>query len=273
MHISEKLKLFRDNKVHSWHEHVWFRSLADPVLNVAHLERQMEVFDQFGFDKIVVSLPITGIKRCSVELYQTANAVVYEAMKRYPGKVYGMAYVHPGYLREALYEIDHCVQDWGMVGVKLYRDYFMDDPIQDPVIEKCIELDVPILMHAMRCMDPNNQVLHPLTSTGVHMANAAKKYPEATFQMGHFTITDWEYQLKAIAPYKNIYTDMSGTAYDCPQIENAVELLGADRILFATDESIVSSVGKILGADISVEDKKVILEGAAFHRFLERGGR
>ena len=272
MHIREKMKLMYENPVHSWHEHVWFRSFADPVLNVEHLEKQMEVFDLLGFDKIVVSLPVTNTKRCPPELFRAANAAVYEAMKRYPGKIFGMAYVHPGYLREALAEIDHCVQDLGMVGVKLYRDYFMDDPVQDPIIEKCIGLDVPILMHAMRNTDPPNLLRHPLTSTGVHMANAAKHYPEAVFLMGHFTITDWQYQLKAIAPYQNIYTDMSGSAYDRPQIEEAVEMLGADRILFATDESIIISVRKILGAAISEDDKKMILEGRAFSRFLKKAG-
>lgn len=273
MHIKDKMKLMHENPVHSWHEHVWFQSPDDPVLNVAHLEKQLEVFDLLGIDKIVVSLPITYMKRCSAELFQKANAVVYEAVRRYPGRVYGMAYAHPGHIREALYEIDHCVQDLGMVGVKLYRDYFMDDPVQAPIIEKCIDLDVPILMHAMRCMDRRNNLMHPLTSTGVHIANAAKRYPEAVFQLGHFTITDWEYELKAIAPYRNVYTDMSGSAYDRPQMEQAVAMLGPDRILFATDESIVSSVGKILGANISRQDKAVILEGRAFNRYLERAGR
>lgn len=272
MHISEKIKLFHENPVNSWHEHVWFRSLADPVLDIRHLERQMEVFDRFGFDRIVVSLPITGMKRCPAELFRKANNAVYEAMKRYPGKVFGMAYVHPGYLKEALYEIGRCVQDLGMVGLKLYRDYFMDDPVQNPLIEKCIDLDIPILMHAMRCMDRGNNLMHPLTSTGVHIANAAKKYPEAVFLMGHFTITDWEYELKAIAPYENVYTDMSGSAYDRPQMEQAVEMLGARRILFGTDESVASCVGKILGARISEEDKKTVLAGGAFAKYMERAG-
>lgn len=272
MHIKDKMKLMYENPVVSWHEHVWFRSPEDTTLNIAHLDNQMQVFDSLGFDKIVVSLPVMHNKRCDAELFQRANAVVYEAMKRYPGKIYGMAYVHPGHMKEALAEIDHCVQDLGMVGIKLYYDYFMDDPVQNPIIEKCIELDIPILMHAMRSMDRDGQLKNPLTSTGVHMANAAKRYPEAVFQMGHFTITDWEYQLKAIAPYSNVYADMSGSAYDCPQMEQAVEMLGAERILFGTDESIVTSVGKILGADISDSDKKMILEGRAFNRFLERTG-
>ena len=274
MNIKEKMKLMYENPVNAWHEHVWFKGgISDPTLDVALLDTQMETYDFLGFDKVVMSLPVVEPKRCSAELFKAANVAVHDAMKRYPGKVYGMAYVHAGHIKEALYEIDHCVQDLGMIGLKLYFDYFMDDPVQEPIIEKCIDLGIPIMMHSMRCMDPPNHKSQPLCSTGVHMANAAKRYPEATFQMGHFTITDWEYQLKAIAPYKNIYTDMSGSAYDAPQIEYAVDMLGADRILFATDGSMVSCVGKILGADIRDADKKIILEGTAFLKYFEKAGK
>ena len=274
MHIKEKMQLLHSTPVNAWHEHVWFKGGAgNPILNISQLDNNMEVYEKLGFDKIVVSLPVINPKRCSAELFKAANVAVYEAMKRYPGKIYGMAYVHAGHIKEALYEIDHCVQELGMVGLKLYYDYFMDDPVQDPIIEKCIALDVPIMMHSMRCMDPRNQIRQPLCSTGVHMANAAKRYPEAIFQMGHFTITDWEYQLKAIAPYKNIYTDMSGSTYAAPQIEQAVEMLGADRILFGTDGSIVACAGKILGANISKTDKKTILEGTDFLRYFHKANR
>lgn len=273
MHIQEKMKLMHQNQVINWHEHVWFSSSQDHTLNAARFDSKMAVYDQLGFDKIVVSLPIANPKRCPTELFQTANQVVHSAMSRFPGKVFGMAYVHAGHIKDALYEIDKCVQDLGMVGVKLYCDYFMDDPVQDPIIEKCIDLDVPILMHGARCMDPGNQIRQPLCSTGVHMANAAKRYPEATFLMGHFPITDWEYQLKAIAPYRNIYTDMSGSAYDSPQMEYAVDALGADRILFGSDGYPVACVGKILGANISEQDKKTILGSFAFDKYLERAGR
>lgn len=273
MDIREKMKLMLDNPVVGWHEHVWFKSKDDLSLDIDGTERYLDAASQMGIDRSVVSLPVTDPKRCSAELFRAANDVVYDAMKRYPGRCYGMAYVHAGHIREALAEIDRCVQDLGMVGIKLYYDYFMDDPVQDPIIEKCIDLDIPIMMHSMRCMDPGNHIRQSLCSTGVHMANAARRYPEATFQMGHFTITDWQYQLKAIAPYTNIYTDMSGSAYDSPQMEEAVEMLGANRILFATDGSVVACAGKILGANISEEDKKTILAGNAFERFIDKAGR
>lgn len=181
-----------------------------------------------------------------------------------------MAYAHPGHAKEAVAEIERCVKELGFVGVKLYFDYFMDDPVYNPIIEKCIELDIPILQHSMHVMDAPNKVRQPLVTDGVHMANVAKRYPEATFVMGHFTVAEWQYSLNAIVDCPNVYTDMSGSVYDRPQLETAVRMLGADRIIFGTDNSPSACVGKILGARISEEDKKTILSGRAFSRFLER---
>ncbi len=266
----KKLKLLRENPVVAWHEHMAGLSITD-TLNTAFCDEMIEVFDMLGIDKIVTSLPSLRIKRCSPEIFKMLNDVTNEAVKRYPNRVYGMAYVHPGYIKEAIYEIERCVNEFGFVGLKVYYDYKMDDPVYSPIIEKCIELDIPILQHSMHCMDKPNHIRQPLASDGVNMANVAKRYPEATFVMGHFTVAEWKYSLKAIADCPNVYTDMSGSVYDSPQLEEAVEMLGADRILFGTDTAWSACVGKILGAKISEEDKKTILRGTAFERFLNRG--
>lgn len=273
MEIKTKLALLRENPVVSWHEHIFSSDLEHEVFPEAHAAEFVRALDFLGIDKMVSSCPVTHIKRCEPALYKKANNVTYQAMQHYPGRIYGMAYVHPGYPQEALDEIERCINELGMVGVKLYYDYTMDDPIYDCIIRKCTELDVPILMHSMHCMDAPNHIRQPLASDGVHMARAAKKYPEATFIMGHFTIAEWQYSLRAIVDCPNVYTDMSGSVFARPQMEDAVRLLGADRILFASDNSLGAAVGKILGAEISEEDKKTILAGRAFERFLERADK
>ncbi len=271
--IKERLSLFYDNPVTDWHEHFWGADSSVEKLDVAYAESFVEATELLGIDRIVASLPVNMIKRCSPELFISANNVTYDAMKRYPGKVYGMAYVHPGHIKEALNELDRCIGELGFIGVKLYYDYTMDDPAYGPIIEKCIELDVPILQHSMHFTDAGNRKRQSLTSNGVHMAKAARRYPEATFIMGHFPIGEWQYSLNAIVDCPNVYTDISGSVYDCPQIEDAVKLLGANRILFGTDGTLSAGVGKLLGADISEADKKTILAGPDFERYFERVDR
>ena len=182
-----------------------------------------------------------------------------------------MCFINPGYTREAIAEIERCVNDLGMVGIKMYHHYFMNDPIQFPIIEKCIEMDIPILMHAGRA-SRSPIAAQPHLSDGMHFADVAKRYPEANFIMAHVGGGgDWYWQLKAIAPYKNVVTDMSGSVYDRDIMEQTVAYLGADRVLFGTDGSTGMCVGKMLACDISEDDKKTILEGTKYLRFLERG--
>ena len=272
MSIEEKMRLFWDNPVISWHEHLWnaddtYSSFADSEFKV------LKYMETVGFDRIVCSLPITDDKYCPPERFIAANNLIYKATQMYPGKIYGMAFVNPGYQKEALAEAERCVKELGFVGIKLYHQYTMDNPVQFPLIEKCIELDIPILMHSAHVLDAATRKRQPRISDGFHMANAARRYPEATFLMAHIGGGgDWKWSIKAIADCPNVYADIGGSVYDSPMIEESVKLLGADRILFATDGLYSSCVGKILGADISEEDKKTILSGKAFERFISKGG-
>ena len=72
----------------------------------------------------------------------------------------------------------------------------------------------------------------------------------------------------SVEKYDNIVLDMAGSVIDEPVIEECVKRIGAERVLFGTDFSASASVGKIIGADISEEDKKTILCGKRYKRFL-----
>ena len=264
--IDEGLELFQNNPVINWHEHVWE---SEPgVLNELHLARLVDAAQKTGMDRLLCSTPLLS-RYCPPEDFCRANHVVAEAMRRYPELIRGMCFVNPGYRDAALKEIDHCVQELGMVGVKLYHQYFLDDPVQFPIIEKCIELDIPLLMHAS--MLTHNRPKPPHVSYGTHFAAVARRYPQANLIMAHIGGGgDWQWSLKEIAPYPNIVLDISGSVYDREIIEESVSYVGAERILFATDGSISAGIGKLLAARIPEKDKKRILSGGRYSRFLER---
>lgn len=266
MGLPNYMSLFRDNRVINWHEHIQLDDYGN--LNRSRLEITVDMAHSTHMDKLVCSRPVLGMK-ASPEEFRNCNNKVYETMKLYPDLIAGMAYVNPGFLEESLDEIDRCVNDLGMIGVKLYHQFLISDPIQNKIIEKCIKLDIPILMHAGKLsyrMD-----LQPLISHDTHFATAAKRYPEAIFVRAHIGGGgDWEWCLKTIAPYPNIFIDTSGSVCDQGMIEGAVAAFGAKRILFGTDQMFSSGIGKILGAEISVEDKVEILNNRRFSRYLER---
>ena len=270
MTIQEKLQFLHNTPVISWHEHVYFKAGTKEV-DVAQLENHLRVMDAMGIDRIVVSRPLGQYRQCTPEQCFDVNNLVYEAVKLHPDRLSGMAFINPGYHDAAMTELDRCVNDLGFVGVKLYHHYFMDDPVQFALTEKCIDLDIPILIHAGHVTDPETTKMQPRISDGVHMANIAKRYPEATFIMGHIGGGgDWQWSIKAMADTPNVYADMGGSVHDRPLIEESVKYLGANRILFATDGAWESGIAKILGADISDEDKKTILAGGDLRHFLDR---
>lgn len=270
MNIQDGLQLFQNNPVISWHEHIQFT--GDPAqLDVFHLENSIEIMERFGIERMVISRPST-MDPCTPEVFVRNNNLVYEAIKRYPDKLEGMAFIDGGFKKEAIYELERCVKELGFRGgVKLYNQHFMCDDVMNPIIEKCIELDIPITMHCAHVMDPGTKARQPKLSDGVHMAKAAKRYPEATFVMAHIGGGgDWKWSLKAIEDIPNVFTDVGGSVHDRVMIEETVSMLGAERVLFATDGHWSSGIGKLLGAEIPEEDKVTILSGKRFQKYLER---
>ena len=263
----EKMKLFKDNKVVNWHEHVWDDD--DGKFDAQQSDLLVESARRAYMNVLVCSLPVSGGSP-DPDVIRRKNNIIAEAVDRHPNIIKGMAFVNPGYSREAVAEIERCVNELGMIGIKLYNQYFISDPVLHPVIEKCIELGIPILEHAGKQMSlPVDQ---PFISDGTHFAKVAEKYPEAVIIMAHIGGGgDWQWSLKAIADCPNIYTDISGSVYDEGIIEQTVSYLGAERVLFGTDGSFSQGIGKILAANISEKDKIEILNNTRFSRYLERG--
>ncbi len=221
--------------------------------------------DLLGIDQLCTSiLPVN--KHAEPHEFQKVNDDVLQAMKDYPGRYQGYAFVNPGYAKEAVAEIERCINA-GMIGIKLYSAYTIDDPATGPVIEKCIELGVPILMHAGYT---HVDIGQPTMSHALHFTNAARRYPEAMFIEGHIGGGgDWEWSIKQLKKCPSVFLDTGGTVVDKGMIEMAVKELGVERILFATDCAMYAGVGKVLGADISERQREKIFSGN-FKKILSR---
>ena len=264
-YYEDKLKLFSDNFVVNWHEHV--REASPGTLDEAHCDRLYYGCKTTFQDKVLVSVPILD-EHVTIERCAQANDTVYKAMQRYPDMIMGMCFVNGGHKEKAVDEVKRCV-DMGFVGVKLYHQYFINDEIMNCLVEACIDMDIPILVHAGKLMRFTER--QPRLSGGEHFADMGRRYPEANIIMAHIAGGgDWQWQLKGIADVKNIYTDLSGSVVDYPVVEETVKTLGADRVLFGTDGTLFAGVGKVLAANIPDEDKKTILAGTSYERFIRK---
>jgi uncharacterized protein len=232
-------------------------------------------------DAAVKNLRGLGVEKCcssslpggsqpSPEQVGKSNDITLASMKRHPDFVLGLCYVNPGYAREAQDEITRCIVDGGMTGVKLYYQYVMNEPVQFPIIERCIEIGVPILMHAGHLSAPEEAAQQPRLTGGDHYVDVSKRYPEALLICGHIGGGgDWEWQIKALRDAPSVYLDTSGSVIDAGMIERCVRDLGAERLLFGTDMNHERGVGKILDADIT-ERQRAMIFGGNFESILAR---
>jgi predicted TIM-barrel fold metal-dependent hydrolase len=107
-------------------------------------------------------------------------------------------------------------------------------------------------------------------SDGGHLAELARRYPEAMLICAHISGGgDWEWTIKALRHAPNVLLDTSGSVTDEGTVEMAAAVVGVDRLLFGCDSSMTAGIGKIRGADLSAQDKKKIL-GGNMMRLLRR---
>ncbi|MGB9596405.1 MAG: amidohydrolase family protein [Candidatus Poribacteria bacterium] len=185
-----------------------------------------------------------------------ANNVTLEAMEKYPDKIYGLCFVNPKYTEESLAEIERCISK-GMVGIKLWIAVKASDPLVEPIAEKAIELNVPILQHAWYKTTGNldNETIPK------DIAILAEKFPKLRIQMAHLFGGGFR-GLAEIAPFPNVYADVSGGEPEAGFLEIAVQELGADRIVFGSDapgRGFAVQLGKVIGANIPDDVKEMIL--------------
>ena len=223
-----------------------------------------------GITEMWCSRPI-AVRIAPMEEVRENNNRVLEAMRQHPDIIRGMCFVIPSYYDEAIKEIERCL-DAGMIGIKLYNQYKVSDPVVRPVIEYAVHRRVPILCHA-GYLAPEALKEQPHISQGADFVAVSERYPDAIFIHGHIGGGgDWEWTIRALRDASpNVYVDTSGSNLDDGQIEYAVEQLGVDRVLFATDGMIEGGVGKVLGATLTEEEiEKIFYVNAA--RILAAGG-
>jgi hypothetical protein len=219
----------------------------------------IEAADKLGIDQLCCSI-LTPRRPATVEGFQECNQWMADGMRRFPGRVLGYCYINPGAGQPALDEIRRCVVDQGFMGIKLYNEHTCTEPVLFPLVELAIELGVPILQHAGHM----NFFLEsqPHLSDGGHLAELARRYPEAMLICGHVGGGgDWQWTIKALRNAPTVCLDTSGSVVDEGIVEMAVGVLGADRVLFACDNSMTAGMGKMIGADLPEADKQKILGG------------
>jgi uncharacterized protein len=222
----------------------------------ANARELMEEAERFEPDYIAIS-HISVYDPTPAEV-RGGNDHVARWVRQSSGRLRGQAVLNPRHGRGALDELERCRGDLGMRMVKLWVAARCNDPVVFPIVERCIELGLPILQHAYRKATGNL----PDESTPDDVAELAGRYPEARLVMAHFA-GDYIYACRRVRERRNVLSDLSGTACEAGMIEAAVRELGAHRVVFGSDNGIAFNLGKVQDARLSDADKARILFGNA----------
>jgi len=246
---------------------------TDPKLAKA----QIDYADRLGIDKLFIATPVAVKMGKTPDEFRDYNNQVLKAMKQYPNRLIGQVTIHPAYPKESLEEIKRCINQ-GMVGMKLYNQVKINDPLFYPLIEKYMDYNMIIHVHGESQLGVGGYRMKydvkntPTISRPEEFIDVAKRYPEAMFQYAHIGGgSDWEYACKAFKNYPNIYVDTGGSNNEENMIDFAVQNIGEDRVFFGCDNSFFQGAGKILASNINeAQKKKVFFEN--YNNILRKSG-
>jgi uncharacterized protein len=230
------------------------------------LEHVLRYADRMGIARLCLYMGMTWSYDPSPADFRQQNDEVLAATARYPNRVFGFVYLNPRYVRESLDELNRCVADGPMVGVKLWVALHADAPELDPIVERATELKAVVFQHTWIKAMGNLAG----ESTPMHLAALAARHPHAQFICGH-TGGDWEQGIRAVRARANICVDLGGGDPVAGITEMAVRELGSNRVLYGSDapgRSFASQLAKVYGAEVPEEARRLIL-GANLKRLLK----
>lgn len=248
---------------------LWFNHLyQNPRAKIATAEALITEMDASGVDISVV----TAFGWTDGSLMRAANDYALDAMRRYPGRVYAMAGVLPRAGEEAVYELERCAQA-GMVGLGELmphgQGYSLSDvALLQPVIEVARYYNLLVLSH---CSEP---VGHLYPGKGNVSLLEIEKFLIA-FNDVRFIAAHWGGGLPfyTLMPElrrltANVWYDTAATVYLYRQaiVPIVAQLVGADRILFASDFGLLRQrriIDHISQSSLGEEDVERVLGGNA----------
>ena len=247
----------------------WFNELySNPRASMASAEDLIAEMDASGVDiSVAFSFGWTDIG-----LIEETNSYVIDSMRRYPNRIYGMAVLQPTIGIQAVRELERCARA-GMIGLGELMPHGQGYKLSDitllmPVMEVVREHQLLVLSH---CSEP---VGHPYPGKGnvslQDIVTFLTAFPDVRFVAAHwggglpFYALMPEIQLITA----NVWYDTAATVYLYRQdiFPIAANLVGADRILFASDYGLLRQrriIDHITQSGLDDQSVKMVLGGNA----------
>jgi uncharacterized protein len=236
--------------------HHWSEVDAPPW---PHIEATVSLAQRAGIHKLGLlgTYSLHGVDPTPIQI-RTSNSNAAKIVARYPDTVYSLCYLNPAHdPRFIEEEVDRCVGEAGMKGIKQWIAVNARDERMAAVMEGAARHNVPVFFHAW--YKTIQRVYHE--SSPADIRDLALRYPHVTIVMLHL-IGGRERGVLDVKDLPNVYIDTSGSQPEAGYVEFAVAHLGAARLIFGSDAPLRdygTQLAKVTGAHIDAADKAKIL--------------
>lgn len=237
-----------------WDLHCHLKRRSDTPART-QMDRMLQYADRLGIDRLVfLSLDDADAKPPAI---RRMNDLYMRVLERQPKRTLGFVYLIPEYPDFCLEELDRCVANGPMVGIKLWVSTRCSDPKLDPIVERAAELNAVVFQHTWIKTTGNL----PGESTPMDLVELSTRHPGVPMICGHAG-GNWELGIRAIRSRPELSLGIAGFDPTAGVTEMAVRELGPERVLYGSDaggRSFASQLAKVLGAEVSNEAKRLIL--------------
>jgi predicted TIM-barrel fold metal-dependent hydrolase len=212
-------------------------------------------------DRIGVTTSFCTHVGCLSGLVQQGNDEVLEAMKAHPGRILGYVILWPYSEDWVRAETERCLEA-GFQGIKLHsaNGFPYDHPAYEPAFAMAAERRMPILLHTWGGKELDE------------IAGMAKRYPEASYLLGHAGAVNEKRYVAMAREADNIHLELCYSMAPRGLVERLVGEAGVDKVVWGSDAVFMNmpqQLGRVLGARLAEEDKRKILSANA-KRILSR---
>jgi hypothetical protein len=206
---------------------IFYDAVFDSEEELEFRKNAFGVFKQspYPYEEMFAEMDYAGVDKAALlplDLTTTeggwvvTNEQVARIVADYPDRFIGFASVDP-HRPDALEVLDHAFGDLGLLGLKLNpakQRFYPGDDLMDPIYEKCLEYNRPVMFHAGLSWEPNAITEY---ATPLKFEHVAVKHPDLRFCMAHFA---WPFVREAVMlmiKYPNVYADTSVLYLDSPE--------------------------------------------------------
>ncbi|HET8910030.1 MAG TPA: amidohydrolase family protein [Ktedonobacteraceae bacterium] len=226
----------------------WFNELyRNPKAGLATAEDLIQEMDEAGVDASVAF----SFGWTDPGLIVETNSYVIEAMKRYPGRIYGMAVLQPLAGASAITELDRCARA-DMVGLGELMPHGQGYRLNDisllaPFIEVVRTYKLIVLSH---CSEPVGHLYPGKGDVSLpDIVEFLTAFPDIPFVAAHWGggLPFYSLMPEIQRITQNVWYDTAATVYLYRQeiLPRVAQLVGAERILFASDYGLLRQ-GRII---------------------------